>query len=510
MARVTNNYYRLVLFLAVVSVALISPSPSSAREWNIVGPRALGMGGAHVAVANDATAAYWNPAAYGFFAEPTGGDYSKRKTSAVLGAGAGVSIHEGLGEQLDKISQYNYDLLDNGQIEAKNVAEYVQLLNDLKTFGENENRAAKVSAEAQFGLQFGHFGIAGLALAEISAKGQLDTVNIAPETLAGTTDLTTTLSNTANLNNGTAVPAGDHYLSAAAKTDLTNQIAAKPGWTAAEAANFVQAVDYGLAQAQASGVSIPSDITTDILGVATIASAAQTGGSFEDNTSQLLFKGIAVAEVPLTYGLTLSEDLAIGGNLKYMKGRTYNVGVKIFNTDFEDSLSEARDDYKESSTFGIDLGLLYRFGDDLRVGVVGRNLNSPKFDMNRRIASDDDSITEKPQVRAGVCYKPISFIMLAADYDVTKNETMISGSYDSQNIALGAEFNVLNFLRLRGGAYKNLAQGDIGWVYTAGFGLNFWLFNLDAAAAMTSEKETIDGQEYPKEVRAELALSMLF
>lgn len=505
---ITLRYYGFIV-LATAFMALIGPSVTSAREWNIVGPRALGMGGAHVAVANDATAAYWNPAAYGFFAEPSGGDYSDRKTSSVLAAGAGVAVHEGLGAEVDRIAGYNYDLLDEGQIEAINVADYVRLLNDLDAFGDNENRAAKVTADAQFGLQFGHFGIAGLALAEISARGQLDTVNIAPE-LVATTDLTAALSNTANLNGGITVPAGNYYFSAAAKADLANQIAAYNGWTTTEATNFVQAVDYGLAQAQAAGVTVPTDINTDVLGVAQLASIAQTGGSFKDNTSQLLFRGIAVAEVPLTYGLAVRDDLAVGANLKYMQARTYNVGIKVFNTDFEDALSDARDDYEDSSTFGVDLGVLYRFGDDLRVGVVGRNLNSPKFDIKKRVPSDDDSITEDPQVRAGVCYKPFSFLMLAADYDVTKNDTMISGNYDSQNIALGAEFNVFDFLRLRGGAYKNLAQGDIGWVYTAGFGLNFWLFNLDAAAAMTSEKETIDGDDYPKEVRAEVALSMLF
>jgi hypothetical protein len=500
--RILTKCYVLIFLLALITC----PTAASAREWSIVGPRALGMGGANVAVANDVTASYWNPAAYGFFSKEGGGDYAKRDWSATVSAGVGASIHEELGEKLDEISEYDFDDLDEGVIQAQDVDDYVQLLSALKAFDENENRAAKVSADAQFGVQVGHFGVGGMVLAEISAKGDIDTVNIVPTNVAGTQDITTYLSD------GTSIPAppiaGDYYFTAAEKIDLVTTIAALDEWTNAEATDFVNAVDYGLSQAPAG--TVPSDIATDVVIVAQMADDAVTGKSFDENASVLIFKGIAVTEIPVTYGYPITEDLAIGGNLKYMKARTYNVAVKIFDTDFDDALDDARDDYEESTNFGVDLGLLYRFGDDLRVGLVGRNLNSPKFDMKKRLPSDDGSIEEEPQLRAGVCYKPVSFIILAADCDLTKNDTTISGSYKSQNVSLGAELNLIEFLRLRVGAYKNIAESDIGWVYTAGFGLNFWLFNLDAGAAMASESETIDEDDIPKEVRAEFALSMLF
>ncbi len=47
-----------VAFLAV----LLAPAPAAAQAIEAVGMRALGMGGAFVAVADDASATYWNPA----------------------------------------------------------------------------------------------------------------------------------------------------------------------------------------------------------------------------------------------------------------------------------------------------------------------------------------------------------------------------------------------------------------------------------------------------------------
>ncbi len=496
----------MILFLGTVFYT----GTAEAREWTILGPRALGMGGAGVAVADDVTASYWNPAAYGFFGAEDNTEPDERDWSWSLGAGVGSQIHEDLGGELNKILQFDYDALDNGQIAADKVADFLQLVNELKTFDENKNRAATIFADGRFGLQVGHFGVGGYTFADISAKGDLDLVNIAPVG-AGTTgtDLITQFSTTDNFNDGTAAPAGDWYFDSATKNDMISSIAGMPGWDTTSATNYVQATDYGLYQSQQSGESIPSDITSDITTVAQLASDAQTGGSFADNQSRLLFKGIATMEVPLTYGYAVNDNLAIGGNLKYMKARVYNTSVKIFNTDFGDALDVARKDYEDSQNIGVDLGLLYRFGDNLRVGMVGRNLNSPKFDMKRLLPGDRDYIREDLQLRSGFAYKVLGFLTLAADLDITKNKTTVSGDYKSQNLGGGVEAD-LRILKLRGGMYKNLAEDDIGLVYTAGIGLDLWIINLDLGASMASERDELDGNDYPKETRVELALSMLF
>ena len=50
------------LAVIVLLVGSISTVPVAAQEWESLGTRALGLAGAFVAVADDATAAYWNPA----------------------------------------------------------------------------------------------------------------------------------------------------------------------------------------------------------------------------------------------------------------------------------------------------------------------------------------------------------------------------------------------------------------------------------------------------------------
>lgn len=56
--RIRNHLTPLVLFLALTSGA----PPASAQGFDAVGTRAQGMAGAFVAVADDATATWWNPA----------------------------------------------------------------------------------------------------------------------------------------------------------------------------------------------------------------------------------------------------------------------------------------------------------------------------------------------------------------------------------------------------------------------------------------------------------------
>jgi hypothetical protein len=55
---------RLTRLAAVALLALASTPSASAQEFETLGTRAAGMGGAFVAVADDASAVYWNPAGF--------------------------------------------------------------------------------------------------------------------------------------------------------------------------------------------------------------------------------------------------------------------------------------------------------------------------------------------------------------------------------------------------------------------------------------------------------------
>lgn len=53
-------------------LSLLLAAPAGATEWHVYGPRALGMGGAGVAMGQGAVGAYWNPAGLGQIENPSG------------------------------------------------------------------------------------------------------------------------------------------------------------------------------------------------------------------------------------------------------------------------------------------------------------------------------------------------------------------------------------------------------------------------------------------------------
>lgn len=496
--------------LAIVLALMAVHSTAHAREWTIVGPRALGMGGAGVAVANDATASYWNPAAYGFFnrynnfQRAAGEEYGKRKWSTVLNAGAAAQVHEDLGEQVNAVMQTSFDTFDTGTINSADVPDFLNLVNDLKTFGDNDARALTVTPHAGLRVQASHFGIGAFLVSEISAKGDLDLVNVAPVS-PGTTFSLDDFTDPANY--GCSPCSSADFLTAGQQSEITTHLQGL-GWTATQIDNFINAVDNGL---ELAGVTVTPEVVDQIKTVATLGDAsASSGGSLADNESRLLFKGIGIAEFPITYGYAITNDIAVGANLKFMKARVYNTSVDVFDTDFEDALDAATSDYVDSENFGIDLGVLYKPSDRFRLGIVARNVNSPEFDMKKLLPGDSDNIVEEAQVRAGAAVKPWGFLTLALDVDLTENQTTVSGDYASRQIGGGVEVNAWNFLKVRGGAYTNLAEDDIGPVYTAGVGLNLWLVHLDVGAALSQDTTDVDGNDIPEELRLEAALSALF
>ena len=75
---------RTLAALLAVILAVAAPLSASAEEWNTMGPRAMGMGGAGVALSQGPLASYWNPAALG------------RATENSYGLSLPVSVHGAL------------------------------------------------------------------------------------------------------------------------------------------------------------------------------------------------------------------------------------------------------------------------------------------------------------------------------------------------------------------------------------------------------------------------------
>jgi hypothetical protein len=142
-----------------------------------------------------------------------------------------------------------------------------------------------------------------------------------------------------------------------------------------------------------------------------------------------------------------------------------------------------------------------------RVGIVGRNLNSPTFDQPDN-AIGEPKYKHQAQVRAGAAIQPISRLTLAMDLDLTNNPTHVAG-FSSRTFGMGAEFD-LWLLKLRAGLLKNIT-GETPLTYTAGIGVRVFCVALDIGAAMSSKTVKLDnGDEIPANAQIGLNLGIKF
>ncbi|MCA1932544.1 MAG: conjugal transfer protein TraF, partial [Calditerrivibrio sp.] len=278
--------------------------------------------------------------------------------------------------------------------------------------------------------------------------------------------------------------------------------------TALQNAGFLsdESIDIiNAAATQLSGTSYSSNYVAEAVNlIADSVSASKSGKTIDNNQSAISVNGIALLEVPLTYGRPINDSIALGASLKLIKGRVYQRDITIFNNNSSEIVNDLRDSYKESNNFALDFGALWMPNNWIKVGATAKYLNSPSFDK-----PDGGEYKVKPQGRVGIALNPFETLTFALDMDVTKNDTSVNG-YKSQNIGGGVEWDVLKFLALRAGAYQNLAESDIGMVYTLGLGLNMYLVRGDLSVAFSGKKNQYDGDNIPKETRIQANLSIEF
>jgi len=195
----------------------------------------------------------------------------------------------------------------------------------------------------------------------------------------------------------------------------------------------------------------------------------------------------------------------VGGALKYMQAVTYTEKMKIDNSgSLTGTQGEKLDE--TSSNFGVDLGLAYQpaFAYDLTLGLVAKNLNSPKFDFY-----DGSSYTIDPMVRAGIAYSIFDSLEVAADIDLTSNKTL-NQDVESQMVGGGINFEPFDSffaLSLRAGLMQNLNANDqAGLIYTAGVGIGVKWLQIDLSGQMSGNKDTVQDTSIPQYAKVNLAL----
>ena len=270
-------------------------------------------------------------------------------------------------------------------------------------------------------------------------------------------------------------------------------------------------------------------ISQNAAAVAPIIQGKTATNVYKDNTSNLTLKGGSFTDIAMSYGHSFFlPGLYVGGNLKAIVGTVSYVRYDILNNN-NSTLSHFRDNIATSLQPGIDLGALWQ-ADKLftslpcrpRIGVVGRNLNDPKFDQPAIAITNGESAhySENGQVRMGVALTPLHFWNIAADIDLTNNLTPLPG-YHSRMFGVGTEVNVFNRswinIPLRAGIMQNIANASSKLAYTAGFGVNLAHLRVDVGGAISSEQTQVNSgnsgsksQKVPSSAAVALQLALAF
>lgn len=191
---------------------------------------------------------------------------------------------------------------------------------------------------------------------------------------------------------------------------------------------------------------------------------------------QMALRGLEARQVAFSYAYAFADKrFSVGVTGKVIQGAAYNTKTNLqggVDPNLLDNFGKA----EISTSYGIDLGAMYRPSSWLKFGVVAKDINQPTFD-----APDGLQYKLTPQVRGGVAVNPWSTMTITADMDITSNQTLVPG-LKSQVLSLGMEQTILSeFISFRVGTYKNVQDAGSIFTPTAGLGLRMYSFRLDVA-----------------------------
>ncbi len=512
--------------ISVLIASLLAVPPSAfAQTFKILGTRATGMGGAGVAAAEGGMAQYWNPAGLalqkGFDVQApvsAGAEFTKNLLEKANGLSA-------LSTQINAIQSKTSSGAD-----GLTLGDYQTFLDALNKVNGLNQKGLGLLADAEGGgnVRIGRFAFSVNNFTEFGADPYVDTVNMG---LAGGSFG----AGVQAVVNGGGPVGGHGSVDATQQAQLAgiiSQMTSSVGIVLPGGATAAQVANELIFQADPGGTN-PAATQSAINQIQQLynqAAAFLPSGvnPFAANQTSLTLRGASVTEASMGMGggLPFVEDgsawsrLSLGANAKYLQAQVGYATVNVLDKDakMSDLEKDFRNNLKTSSAVGLDLGLLYDLQDTgihSRFGLTARNVNRPRFDQPQA-ASDAgaDAYRLDPQVRAGWSWKPLGWFLVAADVDVTDNNTSLPG-YKSRMAGGGAEVNVFNRswlnLALRGGLMKNVAESSSPLAYTAGLGLNLFHVHLDVGGAVSSKRVKIDdGTEVPASVRVAAELGVLF
>jgi long-subunit fatty acid transport protein len=157
-------------FLLLTAALLAAPIAAQAAQFAVLGPRALGMGGASVAAVNDSTAVYWNPAALA----------NSRKVDIRIPAGVAARDYMELNDNWDRINAI-YDAINAGDLSAVNELQTLLLEMDSPDAVTNLDMTTGLLVSFPVSSSAMAISIPVIGYAEIVPT--IDTINLSPATI---------------------------------------------------------------------------------------------------------------------------------------------------------------------------------------------------------------------------------------------------------------------------------------------------------------------------------------
>ena len=194
--------------------------------------------------------------------------------------------------------------------------------------------------------------------------------------------------------------------------------------------------------------------------------------------SDITFTGVVITETGISIARKFG-NLSIGITPKTQDVTSYDASVDIANnSDLSDIIDIATTTGKteHGSTTNLDIGIVYKLTENWKLGGVMRNALSEDYNtiLSKKVTLD-------PQTRAGIAYTGDT-ITFAVDYDLAKNDPIITGGEETQYLNAGVELDLADFFQLRGGFSSNTANSASEDTYSIGLGFNILAVQLDIAA----------------------------
>ena len=238
-----------------------------------------------------------------------------------------------------------------------------------------------------------------------------------------------------------------------------------------------------------SGLSVRADLVHTALG-------ANPATSIAFNRSAAAFRGLELQDLALSRSMSFFLGrVTVGASVHALFGATYTKEESVFTTDVGEPWNLAQralsGTARSHTDFSFDVGGLVSLGP-VHVGGVLRGINKPAFPFadDGPAADRGRSVTYGRQARIGASVKiPVVGLLVAADYDLTVNETLVD-QLSVRQLGAGVEWTFL-LVVVRGGASVNLESPDRTPAFTGGAGVRIGPAKVDVGGWYRTDKSAL-------------------